>query len=77
MESLTEFNILIVRQDQDYVRFPLPGLLVRQIGGVRLRIVIVVPAVVIRLVKGTATLTTVNVLRRGVRVRSPGIDTQQ
>lgn len=74
--ELTQFDVLIVRQKQDYVRLPLSGLLIRQIGGVRLGVVIVV-AIVIRLVKGTATLTAVRVVRRGVRVRSPGIDAQQ
>lgn len=75
----TEFDVLIVRQDQHYIRLSFPGLLVREIGWVQLRIVIVVPivVVVIRLVKGATTLTTVNVVDRGVGVRPPGIDTQQ
>lgn len=73
----TQFNILIIRQNQHDVGLPLPGLLVREIGRVRLMIVIII-AVVIRLVEGAATLLTgVRVIRRSVSVGPSGIDTQQ
>lgn len=73
--SRTEFNILIVRQDQHDVGLPLARLLVRLIR----RLVIVVAVIVIQLVEATALLyaSGVRVIRRSVPVGPSGIDTQQ
>lgn len=75
----TQFDILIVRQNQYDIGFPLSRLLIRQIWRIRLMIVMITIAVVIRLVNGATTLllAVVCVIRRSLSVGSSGIDTQQ
>lgn len=77
MALRTQFNILIIRQDQDDVGLPLAGLLIRLIRRVRRLMIVIIIAVVIRLVEATALLAGVRIIRRSVPIGPSGIDTQQ